>query len=301
MSGWRAPAAAGAVFLEDALRRALGDPGLRVLASEPVSGGCIHHAVKLTTSSGEWFAKWNTGCAPDLFVSEAAGLRALREAASSLAVPEVLEASAPGAAHPAFIVMEYLAPARAAAGDDAALGQGLAAIHARSSQRFGFPVTTYCGPTPQANDEADTWAEFYGERRLRPLSLRLEAEGRIGGAERRLVERVVERLPALVPPATLPSLVHGDLWSGNVLATTRGPGLVDPAAAFCDREMEFGITTLFGGFSERFFDAYDEAWPLPPAWRERNALYQLYHLLNHHLIFGGHYGSEALEVARRLA
>ncbi len=301
MSATREAVATGPAFLEDALRRALGDPGLRVLAAEPVSGGCIHHAVKLSTTSGEWFAKWNTGCAPDLFASEAAGLRALREAASSLAVPEVLVASAPGASHPAFILMEYLAPARAAAGDDAVLGRGLAAVHARSSDRFGFPVTTYCGPTAQVNAEAATWVEFYGERRLRSLALRLEAEGRIGAAERRLVERVVERLPALVPPATLPSLVHGDLWSGNVLATTRGPGLVDPAAAFCDREMEFGITTLFGGFSERFFDAYHEAWPLPPAWRERNALYQLYHLLNHHLIFGGHYGSEALSIARRFA
>ena len=301
MSASREPASTGPAFLGDALRRALGDPGLRVLASEPVSGGCIHHALKLTTTRGEWFAKWNSDCAPDLFKSEAAGLRALREAASSLAVPEVLVASTPGASHPAFIVMEYLAPGRAGARDEAALGRGLAVIHARSGDRFGFPVTTYCGPTPQVNDEADTWAEFYGERRLRPLSQRLEAEGRIGGAERRLVERVVERLPALVPPATLPSLVHGDLWSGNVLATTRGPGLVDPAAAYCDREMEFGITTLFGGFRERFFDAYDEAWPLPPGWRERNPLYQLYHLLNHHLIFGGHYGSEALSIARRFA
>jgi fructosamine-3-kinase len=301
VSAPREPAATGPAFLEDALRRALGDRGLRVLASEPVSGGCIHHAVKLTTTSGEWFAKWSTDCAADLFASEAAGLRALREAASSLAVPEVLVASPPGASHPALIVMEYLAPGRARARDDAALGQGLAAIHARSSERFGFPVTTYCGPTPQLNDEADSWVEFYGERRLRPLSLRLEAEGRIGGRERRLVERVVERLPVLLAHATLPSLVHGDLWSGNVLATTRGPGLVDPAAAFCDREVEFGITTLFGGFSERFFDAYHEAWPLPPGWRERNALYQLYHLLNHHLIFGGHYGSEALSIARRFA
>ena len=81
----------------------------------------------------------------------------------------------------------------------------------------------------------------------------------------------------------------------------RGPGLVDPACAACDRELEFGITTLFGGFSERFFAAYHEALPLAPEWRERNALYQLYHLLNHHLIFGGHYGASALAIARRYA
>ena len=86
-----------------------------------------------------------------------------------------------------------------------------------------------------------------------------------------------------------------------MLATTRGPALVDPAAAACDRELEFGITTLFGGFSERFFAGYHEALPLAAGWRERNPLYQLYHLLNHHLIFGGHYGAAALAIARRFA
>jgi len=129
----------------------------------------------------------------------------------------------------------------------------------------------------------------------------LELEQRIGPGERRLLERLVERLPALLSHETRPALIHGDLWSGNVLATTRGPALVDPACAACDREMEFGITTLFGGFSEHFFDAYEEALPLPGGWRERNPLYQLYHLLNHHLIFGGHYGREALSLARRYA
>ena len=80
-----------------------------------------------------------------------------------------------------------------------------------------------------------------------------------------------------------------------------GPGLVDPACAYADREMEFGITTLFGGFGDRFWGAYEEAWPLPPGWRERNGLYQLYHVLNHHALFGGHYGAQALALARGYA
>ncbi len=85
------------------------------------------------------------------------------------------------------------------------------------------------------------------------------------------------------------------------MPTARGPALFDPACAYADRELEFGITTLFGGFSERFWSAYEEAWPLPAGWRERNPLYQLYHLLNHYLIFGGHYGAEALAIARRFS
>jgi fructosamine-3-kinase len=291
----------GAGFLEGELRRALGETSLRLLGADAVGGGCIHHAVRLRTTHGEWFAKWNEECAPDLFLGEAEGLRALRAAGSGLKVPEVLVALVPEAGRPACIVMEYLTPRAEAAGDDAGLGRGLAAIHGRPREVFGFTVTTYCGPTPQDNRPSPSWAEFYAERRLRPLAAALEREGRFTSAERALVERVAERLPALVPRGSQPALVHGDLWSGNVLATTAGPALVDPAAAACDREVEFGITTLFGGFSEAFFAAYHEALPLERGWRERNPLYQLYHLLNHHLIFGGQYGAQALRTARRFA
>jgi protein-ribulosamine 3-kinase len=290
---------ARAGFLEEELRRALGDRELRVRALEAVSGGCIHEAVRVRTTRGDWFAKWNDACAPDLFLGEAEGLRALRETGSGLAIPEVLLAGGPGDGHPAFIVMEYLAPSPR--GDDEALGRGLASIHALPRETFGFPVTTYCGPTPQDNRTCPTWAEFYAERRLRPLVRRLADERGASADALRLLDRVIARLPELLAQLARPSLIHGDLWSGNVLATARGPGLVDPACAACDRELEFGITTLFGGFSERFFAAYHEALPLAHEWRERNALYQLYHLLNHQLIFGGHYEAEALAIARRLA
>jgi len=287
-------------FLEAVLREATGNAGLQVRGVESVGGGCIHSAVQVRTSHGSWFAKWNDRSAPGLFLSEAEGLRALRRAAPpGVAIPEVLCALPPGDGRPACIVMEYLPPARER--DDEALGRGLAAIHAREAPGFGFPLTTYCGPTAQDNRESPSWVEFYGERRLAPLLRRLEEEDRIGPEERRVFDRLIERLPALLPHAPRPALIHGDLWSGNALATSRGPALVDPACAACDREMEFGITTLFGGFSERFFAAYEEALPLPPGWRERNSLYQLYHLLNHQLIFGGHYGREALSLARRYA
>jgi len=288
-----------AAFLEAELRQALAEPLLELRQAEPVGGGCIHHALRLRTSKGDWFAKWNDDCAPDLFLSEAAGLRALREAGSGLRIPEVLTAGSASGDRPGFIVMEYLPPAAGQRSDDETLGRGLAAIHARRGAAYGFTMTTYCGPTAQDNRPADSWSEFYAERRLRPLLERLVVERRLGRNERGPFDRLIERLPALVGADSSPALIHGDLWSGNVLATAFGPALVDPACAFCERELEFGITTLFGGFSERFFAAYHEALPLPAGWRERNPLYQLYHLLNHQLIFGGHYGAEALRIARR--
>ncbi len=287
-------------FLEAELRRVLGDPGLRVTGVHPASGGCIHDAARLVTTKGDVFAKWNRDCPADLFLREADGLSELRAAGSALVVPEVLLAAPPGEGRPAFIVMEYLAPpARRAELDYAALGRGLAALHRHRAEAFGFSVTSYCGPTPQDNTGATSWVEFYAERRVRALARLLERAGLMGAAEQRLLQRLSDRLPDLLPHQPMPSLIHGDLWSGNVLQTARGPALVDPACAYADREMEFGITTLFGGFPERFFAAYEEAWPLPAGWRERNPLYQLYHLLNHFLIFGGGYGAQALGIVRR--
>jgi protein-ribulosamine 3-kinase len=287
-------------FLEHALRRAMGDPELRIIGVHAAGGGCIHNAARVTTSAGNAFVKWNADVPDDLFLREAEGLRELLAAGSDLVIPRVLLAAAPQGAAPGFIVMELLAQAagRGAATDEA-LGRGLAAIHRRSAEAFGFRVDTYCGSTLQDNTRSGSWVEFYRERRLRFLLERLVENRGLAAAEGRVLERLADRLPDLLPHDPPPSLIHGDLWSGNVMATPSGPALFDPACAYADREMEFGITTLFGGFSDRFFRAYEEAWPLPAGWRERNGLYQLYHLLNHQLIFGGHYAADALATARR--
>jgi fructosamine-3-kinase len=287
-------------FLEATLRRELGDPSLRIIDASVVGGGCIHETARLATSAGELFAKWNARCPPDLFVREAEGLEALRSAGSEIVIPAVVAASLPTDRAPAFLVLEYLTPAaRGDRQDDERLGRGLATIHRRSAARFGFPSANYCGETRQDNGECDSWLVFYRERRLRPLLGALDSVGRLASADARLYDRLIERLPEILPRESAPSLVHGDLWSGNVLATAGGPALVDPACAYADREMEFGITTLFGGLSPRAWAAYEEAWPLPAGWRDRNPLYQLYHLLNHALLFGGHYEGEAHRVARR--
>jgi protein-ribulosamine 3-kinase len=287
-------------FVETAVREALGDPALVVRRVTPVGGGCISTAVRVETSVSTVFVKWNATCPADLFVSEAEGLRALAAAGSTLAIPRVHAAWPPQGDRPAMIVMEYLAPG-AGMEDAAALGRGLAGIHLKSAERFGFAVSTYCGTTRQDNAWTASWIEFYRTRRLRPLLERVATERELGDGPRRTYERLLERLPEWLAHQTVPALIHGDLWSGNVVDTAQGPGIVDPACAYADREMELGIVTLFGGFGERFWRAYDEVWPLPAEWRERNPLYQLYHLLNHFLLFGGHYGAQALTIARRYA
>lgn len=286
--------------LEQAVREALGDPGLKLGRVSPAAGGCISHAARVETSAGDVFVKWNEACPDDLFLREADGLRELADAGSGLVIPRVFGAWARDEGRPAAIVMEYLPPAGSAL-DQEALGRGLGALHRKTAPRFGFAVPTYCGSTRQDNEWTATWVDFFRERRLRAILTLVEGERGLDVTEKRLYERLLDRLPALLEHAPVPALNHGDLWSGNAFPTARGPALVDPACAFADREMEMGIMTLFGGFGERFWRAYDEVWPLPPEWPARNPIYQLYHLLNHCYLFGGHYRVQAREIARRFA
>lgn len=289
-------------FLEAALERALGKPTVRIERASALTGGCIHEARRLVTSEGEFFAKWSAEAPADIFVREAEGLEALGAIQGALVIPRVLAASEPAGIDPAFLILEYLPPAPSGSDlDHESLGRGLATLHRSGAPRFGFPSSNYCGSTRQDNRFCDSWPEFYRDRRLRPLVKALADRGRCSAADLLAYDRLMDRLDDLLATDAIPSLIHGDLWSGNVLWSARGPALVDPACAYADREMEFGITTLFGGLGPAAFASYEEASPLPYGWRDRNPLYQLYHLLNHAVLFGGHYGEEARRIAVRFA
>jgi protein-ribulosamine 3-kinase len=287
--------------IASALAAALGQGALETRGFTTVGGGCISEAARFETDLGPFFAKWNWNPPPDLFESEALGLREMAAGPSRLTIPKVVVVSGAGV-EPAFIVMECLETTSAhSAADEEALGRGLAEMHHRGAERFGFPRDTYCGTTRQANAWSESWPEFYATRRLVPLLDAITAERGLESAERTTYDDLIRHLPKWLPAEATPALIHGDLWSGNVLWTTHGPALVDPACGYAEREMEFGITTLFGGLTSRAWAAYEEAYPLAHGWRERNPLYQLYHLLNHHLLFGGGYGAQALGIARRFA
>jgi fructosamine-3-kinase len=157
------------------------------------------------------------------------------------------------------------------------------------------------GRTPQANAASDDWAEFFRERRLRP---QLELTKAHGFAEllatpgERLLESVHVLLAGHRPAA---SLLHGDLWGGNWLASASGePVLIDPAVYYGDRETDLAMTRLFGGFGERFYQAYQAAAPLAPAAQARCELYNLYHVLNHANLFGGGYALQARAIIEHL-
>lgn len=195
--------------------------------------------------------------------------------------------------------MEDLSPGRRAGDYWPAFGRRLARLHQQTRPEFGFEHDNYIGSTPQPNPwTADGYA-FFAEQRLLYQARLARRQGLLGTAEVKQTERLARRLPELVPEQPA-SLIHGDLWSGNALADRGGnPALIDPAAHYGWAEAELAMTTLFGGFPEVFYRAYQELNPRPPGLWERFEIYNLYHLLNHLNLFGGGYRAQVTGILRR--
>lgn len=281
-------------FLEKQLQKV--DSGLQLQNLEMLGGGCINSASKAFTNKGCFFIKWNSEAPENIFIAEAEGLKALKKATSILKTPELFLATQVTESTPGVLITEYLEPGKA---NDYKLGEGLAEVHRFTSAYFGFECSTYCGATPQENKWRASWVDFYSENRLQFLIELIEKGRGISLVEKNTYLTLFEKLPELLPQQSKPALVHGDLWSGNYMNTMLGPSILDPACSFSDREFEFGITKMFGGFSTQFWDAYHQSYPLEPGWKERNLLYQLYHYLNHYYLFGGGYARSAMQIAKR--
>jgi fructosamine-3-kinase len=285
-----------------AIERAIGAP-VRIRGRTPLGGGSINDTTLLDTTAGPFILKSHRQAPARMFQAESDGLDALRAIATTLAVPRVIAVGPEAPGSFSFLVLEYLPAGRRRADFDEALGGGLAELHRATANQFGFATDNYCGATPQPNPWTDRWMDFYGQSRL-GYQLHLATDsGLVSHDDRRRIESLIRRLGEWIDePASGPSLIHGDLWSGNLHTDEDGkPALIDPAAYYAHREAELGMMTLFGGFSPRVFAAYEAAFPLEPGWRDRNSLYQLYHLLNHLNLFGGAYHSQVMAVVRRFA
>jgi protein-ribulosamine 3-kinase len=261
---------------------------VRVSRRTPLGGGSINQTVLVETTDGTFVVKTHASAPPGFFRAEADGLDALRASGTSLVIPRVVHCAG---GSPAFLILEALVAGPRIRDFDERLGRGLAELHRSTAPRFGFAHDNYCGLSVQPNGWRDTWPEFYGEARLRPHVDRAARSGLLDAADRQQLARLIDRLPDLLAGTEQPpALIHGDLWSGNLHVAADGrPALIDPAVSYSHREAELGMMTLFGGFSRRVFDAYEDAWPLPSGWRERTPIYQLYHLLNHLNLFGAGY------------
>lgn len=271
---------------------------VHVTGSNPVSGGCINHTMKLSSSVGDFFLKWNASAPSDMFMKEAAGLAEMHSVDNPfLIIPKVIWSKIADDS-PGLLLMEYLQPASSTKGFDELLGRGIAHLHRKTAPKYGFHQNNYCGTTIQENTWTDTWPEFYAENRIWALVQQIRTSRGMESEDLKIYEQLVLKMPKLLSHQTVPSLIHGDLWSGNYMYTANGPALIDPACYYADREMELGMMKLFGGFSSAVWDAYQEEYALQDGWQQRIRLYQLYHVLNHQLLFGVSYRNQALEITK---
>lgn len=284
--------------IEDALRAERGS-AFQIRSAQPASGGDSHAAFVVSDGHESFFIKLGEREQLPMFDAERDGLEALA-AADCVRVPApVLLASA---GDHAFLVLEYLQlQALTSAADGERCAQALVALHRQSGENFGWRRDNFIGRTPQRNTPEPNWARFFVEHRLRPQLALARTRGFDDGLLR-AGEQLCERVPALFldyrPQA---SLVHGDLWHGNVAMLVDGtPVLFDPAVHFGDREADLAMAELFGGFPGAFYAAYRKAWPLQEDHAARKPLYCLYHLLNHLNLFGRSYLRECLRLTHAL-
>ena len=258
------------------------------------SGGCINHGGKVTTSSGTYFLKWNDlKKYPGMFAAEARGLSLLRGAAA-VWVPEVIHVGVPAPFQ--YLLLQNIEAGRQGTKYWVKFGSGLAAIHKKSSGRFGLDHDNYIGSLPQKNKLRPSWVEFFIEQRLRPQLHMATERGKVNAEVLRKFDLFYIKAPSLFPDEP-PALLHGDLWGGNIMTNSQGePCLIDPAVYYGHREADLAMTQLFGGFHPSFLDSYDEAYPLQPGYEDRLDIYNLYPLLVHVNLFGGGYLSQVLAI-----
>ncbi len=259
-------------------------------------GGNFNLAVRVRTPEGAFFIKWNQGDHEGMFESEARSLNLLRDA-HALTIPKVWNYG--HKPEGAYLVMDFVAPAPQQPDYWADFGQRLATLHRHSRPTHGLDFDNYIGALPQKNESLENGVEFFVKNRLQVQVGRALYEGKIKPDLYERFQKLYEKLPGLLPNE-VPALLHGDLWSGNVMTGADGRVvLVDPAAYYGLREAELAFTTMFGGFDASFYESYYEHFPVENGFTERIPLYNLYPLLVHVNLFGGGYLTAVERILRR--
>ena len=285
--------------LEEAIAILFGE-NVRIVSRRAVYGGDINESYRLSLSEGTAiFMKSNIYKNLSFFEAEAKGLHAL-QGAGTIGVPKVLGIGTDKKLGISFILMEYLEAAPRVRNYWEIFGRELASLHLvnssrfvseESNLRFGFEADNYIGASPQKNILKENWITFFRECRLLP-QIKM-AEGYFDSSVRGQCEKLLGHLESYLVEPEFPSLIHGDLWSGNAVCGPDGKAwILDPAAYVGHFEAELAMTELFGGYPTQFYDAYHEVNRIDSGYRDRRDLYNLYHMLNHLNLFGGsYYGS----------
>ena len=282
--------------IEDAVHSIFGKER-SVCSKQYVSGGDINEASVLTLDDGtRVFVKMNTPQSLPNFEAEAEGLEAIR-LTGTIGVAKALGTGRDEKS--SFLLLEHISPGRQVKNFWEIFALELGAMHRKDiGDKYGFKQDNWIGSRKQKNTLCDSWIEFFRECRLRP---QFEAAGHFFSVgERNRVEWLLEHLDRYLIEPERPSLVHGDLWAGNMITGNDGKGwLIDPAVYYGHSEADLAMMELFGGFSRRCFDAYRSAFELQPGYEERRDLYNLYQLLNHLNMFGTGYLGSVMQIIRR--
>ncbi len=261
------------------------------------SGGCINNGGRLTTDQGDFFIKWNSSERyPGMFTAEKKGLELLASA-HAIDIPgvvlqgEVVDLS--------YLILDYIQSIGRRPNYWQSLGESLAQLHRNSNGTVGLDHNNYIGSLPQSNTATSSWPEFF-------ITQRINVQLKLSRDEGRLAKEDVDRFDVLLAqaenlfPEEPPALLHGDLWSGNLMVNHEGlPALIDPAVYYGHREMDLAFSRLFGGFDDEFYQAYNEEFPLAPGFIERVDICNLYPLLVHLNLFGHSYWGQIKSIISR--
>lgn len=272
--------------IEQILSQKAGHP-VQVMNTASVGGGSINEAYRLETIDGLFFVKINSASRyPKMFEKEALGLQLLSDA-NEIPVPEVIEYGETGT--DVFLVLRFIDSAKATKTFWEDFGKRMAKLHQHTNKLFGLEHDNYIGSLHQSNRQHETWSAFFIQERLEPLAKMAFDSHLLTSKDLRSLENFENKLDDIFPKEE-PSLLHGDLWSGNFMVNEKGnAAIIDPAVYYGHREMDLGMSQLFGGFHPLFYEAYNKEFVLEKGWKQRIEFCNLYPLLVHINLFGGGY------------
>ncbi len=268
---------------------------VKIASFTPVGGGCIANSQVIKTATGEKYFLKSYGSNRVILQNEANGLSELAKS-KSIRTPKVIAVTND------FLLLEFIQTGKRKTDFSKVFGNQFAKMHRTTSEKFGFYENNFIGSNQQINlTKSTNWIDFFWEKRLLYQFKMAEQNGYVNSEFRNLFSKLEKRCTSLLKGTEeKPTLLHGDLWGGNFMVDENSnPVLIDPAVYYGHREADLAMTKMFGGFDLKFYEAYNEEYPLPDDWEYRVDLYMLYHVLNHLNLFGSGYYSQAISIIRK--
>lgn len=260
---------------------------------KPLSGGSINSVYQISSPPNSYVIKINRAEKfPGMFEKEAAGLEVLKNS-NTFRIPKVIDFG--NFENMAYLLLEYIPEGNPDSGFWEKFAENLSQLHQNSQKNFGLNYDNYIGSLPQKNIASESAADFYITSRLEP-QFRMAEDA---GFKFENLDSIFKNIASEIPEEK-PSLIHGDLWSGNYMVSSKNEAvLIDPAVSYAPREMDLAMMKLFGGFPDEIFSTYNSIFPLEENWKDRIQIWQLYYLLVHLNLFGRGYYRQVRAIVDR--